>query len=103
MSVLYTIHTHSIAVWVDHNILQVFGMYILCYSYTHSYTVVESYDQFWVMESSPDKLLGRPPGDVMYIKLHGEPAISCFWHVQLKKAIIIANMPAIELVLSHSL
>jgi hypothetical protein len=53
------------------------------------YTVVESYDQFWVMESSPDKLLGRPPGDVMYIKLHGS-LMAFAWGVLVPVGIILA-------------
>ena len=39
-----------------------------------SYTVVESFDTFWVMLESPGKLLGRTqplPGNELFIKLHG--------------------------------
>ena len=41
----------------------------------YSYTVVESYDRFWVMQESPGKLLGRVPplpGNELLIKIHGE-------------------------------
>ena len=56
------IHTHSLQMY-----------YCVVFS-LHSYTIVESFETFWVMQPSPDNLLGRAqplPGNELFIKIHG--------------------------------
>jgi hypothetical protein len=56
------------------------------------YTVVESFDRFWVMQESPGKLLGRVPplpGNEMLIKIHGS-LMSIAWGVLIPIGIILA-------------
>jgi hypothetical protein len=56
------------------------------------YTVVDSFETFWVMQESPGKLLGRTqplPGNELLIKIHGS-LMAVAWGVLIPAGIILA-------------